>query len=60
VLSCPGGLSPFPRTGGALDATASVRARSLARRHTAYAIGGPSRRTIQRVGVVGAVESKAA
>ncbi|GAA2741893.1 hypothetical protein GCM10009868_09730 [Terrabacter aerolatus] len=37
--SAPGRLSPFPRTGGDLDATASVRPRAGGRQDTAYAIG---------------------
>ena len=50
----PGRLSPFPRTGGDLDATASVRPRSRAREHTAYAGGLGPRRTIHDVALAGA------
>lgn len=60
MLSCPGRLSPFPRTGGDLDATASVRSRPRTREHTAYAGGLRPRRTIHEVVLVGAPETSAA
>jgi len=40
MLPCPGRLCPFPRTGGDLDATDSVRPRVRARSHTAYVRDG--------------------
>ena len=56
----PGRLSPFPRTGGALDATVSVRRRPRAWKHAAYARRDWARRTIHEVVLVGALETSAA